>query len=483
MKLRLAAVLLAAAGGAATAADERPGLQPCWLRGVEHAAWCGQVERPLDPAAPGGPRIDIHFAVLPALARNRRPDPVFFLAGGPGQSAIDLAGPASRLLARLANRRDVVLVDQRGTGRSAPLACESDDDPARPLAATGPERQVAELAACRARLQRLAWGDLRRYTTTLAMQDLDAVRQRLGAERINVVGGSYGTRAALEYLRQFPRAARRVVLDGVAPPDMALPAAFSTDGQAAWDALLAACDAEPACRRRHPALRAQWQALLASLPRPVTVPQPLTGRPETFTLTRPMLLGWVRLPLYQPALAAAVPEAVAAAAQGRFEALAGLAGAFGGGRDGKLWAGMHFSVVCAEDTAPLARSTDRPGADFGDGARHLYEQVCADWPRGEVPPAFYGIPPAPVPVLLLSGGIDPVTPPRHGERVARALGPKARHVVVPNSGHGVMALGCMRDVLFRFIDSDDETQALATDTGCAAGVPRPPAFVPLETRR
>ena len=483
MKRVLAAALLAGAAAAAWAAEDRPGLAPCRLRGVEHEAWCGQVKRPLDPAAPHGVQIDVHFAVLPALARHRKPDPVFLLAGGPGQSAIDLAGPAGRLLGRLANRRDVVLVDQRGTGRSAPLACEADDEAVRPLADSGPARQLTELAACRERLRRLPYGDLRRFTTTLAMQDVDAVRQRLGAPQINLVGGSYGTRAALEYLRQFPGAVRRVVLDGVAPPDMALPAAFSTDGQAAFDALLAACEAEAACRTRHPALRAQWQALLASLPRTVTLAHPLTGEPETLAVTRDLLLGWVRLPLYQPFLASALPQAIAQAAQGRFEGLAALATAFGGGRDGRLWAGLHFSVVCAEDMGPLVRGADRPGADFGDGSRRLYEQACADWPRGEVPADFYRVPPSPAPVLLLSGGIDPATPPRHAARVAQALGAKARHVVVPQAGHGVMALGCMRDVLFRFIDADDEAQALAADTTCARNVPRPPAFVPVEAAK
>ena len=111
----------------------------------------------------------------------------------------------------------------------------------------------------------------------------------------------------------------------------------------------------------------------------------------------------------------------------------------------------------------------------------MYERVCAGWPRGEVPADFYRIPPAASPVLLLSGGLDPVTPPRHAERVAQALGPKARHVVVANAGHGVMGIACMRDVLYRFIDADDDAQSLAVDAGCANAVPRPPAYRPIES--
>jgi alpha-beta hydrolase superfamily lysophospholipase len=135
-------------------------------------------------------------------------------------------------------------------------------------------------------------------------------------------------------------------------------------------------------------------------------------------------------------------------------------------------------VVCAEDLPRLAQATDQPGRDFGKAASGLYERVCAQWPRGELPAAFYTVPPAPAATLVLSGGADPVTPPRHGERVTKSLGSKARHVVVPQAGHGVMSLPCMRDVLFRFIDAADDADALAVDAGCAAGIPRPALFVP-----
>ena len=482
MRLPLSAFALAAALLAALpapAVETRPGLAPCRLAGVEHDALCGSVRRPLDPAAPQGTAIDVHFAVLPALARNRRPDPVFFFAGGPGQSAIELAGQVSRLLARLTNRRDIVLVDQRGTGRSAPLACDPPR-PTQPLAETlDPVRAEARLAECRARLQRLPHGDLRRYTTALAVQDADAVRIALGAAQIDLVGGSYGSRVVLEFMRQFPRAVRRAVIDGVAPPDMVLPASFSTDNQATLDAVFTACDGEAACRSRHPDLRDDWRGLLSGLPREVTVAHPVTGRVQRLTLTRDALLSLVRGPLYSPALASALPFALSEAAGGRFEALAGLASALSGPRAAVPAEGMHFSVVCAEDVPRLAAAADAPGVDFGASFADLYRRVCADWPRGEVPAGFYSIPPAPAATLLLSGGADPATPPRHGERIASALGARARHAVVPAAGHGVMGLACVRDAVFRFIDAADDTAALQVDADCARGVPRPPAFEPV----
>jgi pimeloyl-ACP methyl ester carboxylesterase len=492
----------------ARAAEARPGLTPCRLPGVEHEAWCGSLRRALDPgpgslsaAAPApvagnalntarpanatpaaaGATVQIHYAVLPALARNRKPDPVFFFAGGPGQSALDLAGPVSRMLARLGNRRDVVLIDQRGTGRSAPLRCD-EDRPTQPMAQSAdPEQHTRRLQACRAQLEKLPHGQaggLRHYVTWIATQDADAVRQSLGAAQVNLVGGSYGTRAALDYLRQFPLAVRRVVIDGVAPPDMVLPAAFSLDNQVALDAVWAACEVQASCSQRYPGLRADWQSLLAGLPKPAQVTHPMTGALERIHVSRDMVLAAVRVPLYVPALAAALPLAVSEAARGRFEPLLGLSSALSSNA-GKLYEGMHFSVVCAEDVPRLPQSPDQPGSDYGSTFAEQYKKICADWPRGEVPAAFYTMPTSASAVLLLSGGADPVTPPRHGQRAAQALGAKARHVVVSQAGHGVMGLGCMRDVIFKFIDAATDEEAQKVDANCAAALPRPGAFVPL----
>jgi pimeloyl-ACP methyl ester carboxylesterase len=478
----LGPLLLLALVAPARAADAAPA--PCRVPGIPNEVLCGRLERPLDPTRPDGRRIEVHYLVVPAVARRKLPDPVLMLAGGPGQSAIALAPRVLPLFSRLNNRRDLVFVDQRGTGRSAPLTCPEPRDDAL-SAQFDPARQRELLAACREQLARLPYvggpDGLRHFTTFVAMQDVDAVRQRLGVARWNVVGGSYGTRAALELQRQFPQTVRRTVLDGVAPPDMVLPASMSTDGQAALDAVLAACEAEPACERNYPALRADWQRLLDGLPRRVEFSDPRTGRRERVDVSRDMVMSAVRTPLYGPSIAAALPQAIAEAAAGRFEALAGLSAMVGPrpGRPGplNLAAGMHFSVVCAEDVPRLRASADAPGRDFGAGSARFYEQVCADWPRGEVPEAFYTVPPAASPVLIFSGGADPVTPPRHGARVARSLGALASHRVVPQAGHGLLAVGCVRDVVFRFVDAATPEEALTVDSRCVERVPRPPAVL------
>jgi pimeloyl-ACP methyl ester carboxylesterase len=485
--MRVTALLvLGALAGAAAGPVRAAEPAPCRLRGVEHEALCGSVRRALDPSRPDGVPIEVRYAVLPALARNKKPDPVFFFAGGPGQSAIDIAAAVASMLGRFTNRRDIVLIDQRGTGRSAPLVCEPDD-PALPLAEQfDATRQVARQAQCFDKLRALPHGDLRFYTTTIAMADADAVRAALGAEKINLVGASYGTRAALEYQRQFPQRVRRAVIDGVAPPDMVLPASVSTDNQAALDALLDACAKDKACAAREPQLAERWRSLLASLPRKVSLTHPAIGSTETVEMTREMVLAMARGPLYLPLFAAALPAAIGEATRGRFEPMASLALAFGGdGRRGQqIAAGMHFAVVCAEDWPRRAGSGDAPGADFGASFAQTYRDGCPRVARGEVPAAFYATPAAPTATLVLSGGIDPVTPPRHGERVAKALGAKARHVVVPNAGHGVMAIGCMRDVLYRFVDAEDDDEALKVDAACVRSIPRPPMFfLPRPTLR
>ena len=467
---------------------------PCRVPGLAHEVRCGVVRRALDAARPTGPVLDIHFMVVPAVARRRLPDPVFLLAGGPGQSATALAPAVLPLLARLNNRRDLVFVDQRGTGRSAPLLCQ--DRSGAPLAEPADlDAQLAQLRRCLTQLSTTSpltsADDLRFFTTTIAMQDLDAVRARLGAERINLVGASYGTRAALEYARLFPQRLRRSVLDGVAPPDMVLPVSGGVDSQAAFDAMLTDCERSPTCQRAHPTLRADWLALLGSLPKPVSAIHPLTGQRETFTLDADRVLSAVRGPLYVPSLAAGLPRAIGEAAQGRYEALLGLADALASRRGGTLAMGMHFSVLCAEDAPRMASAeaaaaavqgvapTVSSAAPFADHAAMLYQRACAFWPRGTLPEAFYKLPVASTATLLLSGGLDPATPPRHADRVARALGAKVRQVTVANAGHGLLGIGCVRDVMFRFIDATEDAAALAVDASCVDGVPRPPAFAPV----
>lgn len=451
---------------------------PCRVPGIATELRCATLERPLDAARPEGPPITLHLAVMPAGARRKRPDPVVFLAGGPGQSAIGVAHQVLPLLSRLNSGRDLVFVDQRGTGRSAPLRCEAPPGPPPPLTARlDPQAQLPRLRSCLAGWSRLPHGDPRFFTTAQATADLEAVRQALGAPQLNLVGVSYGTRAALDYLRRHPTRVRRAVLDGVAPPDMALPASQAVDGAAALQAVFAACASDAACRRRHPRLEARVEAWLAKPPGRLAVRDPLSGAPGVWSPSPEALRTLVRGPLYTPLGAAGLPAALGEALEGRLDPLLGLVSLHGAALEGKTGGvaeGPHFAVLCSEDW-PQAVRQPVPLAE-------PYRSLCPGWPRAVLPPDHATLPPSPAPVLLLSGGVDPVTPPRHAERTAAALGPRARHLVAPHHGHGVLATPCGRPLLQRFLDADEDDDALgpALEAGrtCLAGMPRPPIYLP-----
>jgi len=478
----LAGLLVAPAGSAADGAS----LSPCRLKGIEREVRCGTVDRPEDPDQPDGRRIAIRFAVVPAVAKSKSPDPVFVLAGGPGQSAMRVAAMMQPLLSGLNARRDIVYVDQRGTGESNALRCERAGTVPSLAEAMDPARAAERLAACVESLK--ARADTRQYATWIAIGDLDAVRAALGAERVNLWGGSYGTRAALEYLRQFPQRARSVVIDGVAPATMALPASFSVDSDAALGALLAACAGDTACRTRYPRLDDELRQLRATAERGtrIEVAHPLTGASEAVTFDAQVLAALLRTPLYAPQLGAVLPYALAHAARGHYEPLFSLSLALMGRMAEDFADVMHFAVVCAEDlprvdtAARAAAAATRFGAGFAD----LYARACAHVPVRPVPDAFYAPPSADVPVLILSGGADPVTPPRHGQSVARTL-PRALHLVAPNLGHGVTQHVCAHELIARFVRQADAPGRepfagleASREAGCLARVPAPPAFHP-----
>jgi len=472
LRAAAAAVLLAATGSTAAAPTEA-----CRLKGIDREVQCGRISVAEDPDRPEGRRIEIHYAVVPALARVRGLEPVYVFAGGPGQSARRVAGQVQPLFARLNARRDIVYIDQRGTGASNALACDSRQ-PAASLAETlDAERLAARTRECLRKLG--AANDLRQYATWIAVGDVDAVRAALGHERINLWGASYGTRSALEYLRQFPQRVRSMVLDGVAPPDMALPASFGIDAAASLNGLIDGCARDPACNSRYPALGPAVEGLLASAAGEglkTTVTHPLTGTPESVRIDRATLASVLRVPLYSPPLAALLPHALAEAARSNLTPLLAVAASITSSVAENFAEGMHFAVVCAEDlprvdaTARAAVAATRFGASF----LRVYDETCAAVPRREVPAAFYKLSDADVPVLVLSGGVDPATPPRHGERVAKEL-KRASHVIAPQLAHGVSMHGCAPELVSGFIRQAG-TEGL--DLECLRRLPAPKFFAP-----
>lgn len=442
--------------------------KPCRLPDFPQEVQCGKIQRPLNPAQADGKKIDIHFVVVPSQDRNKLKDAVFLLAGGPGQSAIELAGFGQAVFGRLNRRRDLVFVDQRGTGRSAPLHCPELENNSEVI---DNETMLKMTDACMKNLQTLPYGELQYFSTSIAVQDLEAVRTELGYSAINLVGASYGTRAGLEYLRQFPTSVRRLILDGIAPPDLHLPAA---DAQLALDGVFADCAKDLLCNKSYPDLAARWKKLLTSMPQKIELKHPRLMTKLSIPMTRDSLIGLVHKTLYSPVTTAALPFVISQAGQGHFEPLVTLSGALSLVGPGAIAYGMHFSVWCGE--AYARPNTVSPKDDFELTNKANYDQVCEKWPRAKIPAEFFEIPVSIAPVLLLSGGIDPVTPTRHGTAVAKALGAKARHISVDNAGHGLLAHGCIRDVLYRYVNAKDDVEVSKLDTACVRQIPRPLAW-------
>jgi pimeloyl-ACP methyl ester carboxylesterase len=455
-------------------------LTPCRIehpsRSIAWPAECGSLSVPENPLKPGGRQILLHLARVPAVSRRKQADPIFLLAGGPGMAATVMYAGVAPVFSRIGRDRDIVLLDQRGTGSSNALNCslgdsdDSDDDPAR----------VAPLArACLESLQ--AKADVTQYTTSIAVQDLDRVRAALGYQRINLYGASFGTRVAQHYLRRYPQHVRSMILDGVVAPTEIVGPDVALDAEAALSQVLARCVADPRCHAKFPDPAADYLRLRAQLskaPAQLQVVDPTSGEPRALQFGLPQLGAVLRLQIYTSQTAALLPVALhAAATRGDYAALAGQYLMTTRDVAESLAYGMHNSVMCSEDIPFLDDSRiDRQrlratfiGSKFLDGLR----AICSVWPRGPVDADFHAPLATATPILLLSGGADPVTPPPYAA-LAAAQFTNARQLTLPGMGHGQLREPCMDKIMADFIR--DATPA-TLDTRCIDAARPAPFFI------
>jgi pimeloyl-ACP methyl ester carboxylesterase len=444
-------------------------LEDCSLstpQGRQVKARCGTLAVPEDRQNPDGRQINLNIAVVPAINRSPEPDPLFLLAGGPGQSAIESFPPMLSLLYTVYEDRDIVLVDQRGTGGSNPLRCLDLED-----LSLSDEQALEKLQTCPERLD----ADLRFYTTEIAMTDLDAVRAALGYERINLYGASYGTRAALTYLRMFPERVRTVTLDAVVGTDFVLFLDAAQDGQAALDKFFARCQADEACQTTFPTLEDDFAALLARLeqsPAEVSIRHPLTNQPFDLIITPQLVTNVMFNTLYVSDLVALLPLAIHAAyADQNYTPLVSTAFMVNAG----LYDGMFYAVTCSED-APLISPDEaaRLSADSVFVNRTVdFLAVCNQWPRAQVSAEFRLPVKSDVPVLILSGDSDPITPPRHAEKTVETL-QNSLHLVYRGMGHGNLGNRCSAKLFRNFLNTASFDEL---DTTCVADLQPSPFFV------
>jgi pimeloyl-ACP methyl ester carboxylesterase len=478
--LALAATLVAAstADAGPRRANALP-LAPCQL-GAENSALrsearCGTLDVPEDWSKPEGRKLRLRVAVVDAEASTAALDPVFVLAGGPGQVVTDVFPAVEPGFARISRRRDLVLVDQRGTGGSGKLSCPDVPEPARGREITDEETRRL-VRSCAEALSKGA--DLTQYGTDAFVRDLDAVRAALGYEQVNLLGFSYGTRAALVYLRTFPDRVRALVLDGVAPMQMLVAGFFERDAQHALEALFARCEGDAACREAHPTFRADFAALLARLakePVKTAVRDPWSGVREELSFGPNHLRHVVLAFSYASESAALLAPLVQAAAKGDLEPLAGTYRLSASDVDAQIARPLQFSVLCTEDIPFL--KDDPPEVDraryLGRSTRDAFRKVCEAWPKRALPPSWHDPVRSDVPALLLSGEADPVTPPSWARLVEQDL-PNARHVILSGEGHGAFLRGCVPGVVAAFLDAGT---AASLDLGCVGRIRPSPVFL------
>lgn len=439
-------------------------------------AQCARLAVAENPAAPGGRKIELNIAWLEAGNQGGgTPDPVFFLAGGPGQSATEVAGIVNLALREVRKQRDIFLVDQRGTGQSNPLRCLDADGQALALDDASQVPSASEMAdyaqRCAQSLQGRA--DPRYYTTTQAIGDLDAVRAALGVDKLNLIGGSYGTRVAQQYAARYPAHTRSVVLDGVAPNDLVVGGEFATTFEDAIALQTAQCKATPACAKRFPTdTRAQLRAVMARLrqaPVDVDYRDPASGESKRGRVTADTVTGLAFSFSYAPQTASLLPLVLDEAAHERYAPLLSLEQLMGRQMAGQMSRGMQWSVICAED-ADRYREPAATDTLLGPEVARMFFAACPAWPTGTRPADFTAPFKSSLPVLLTSGELDPVTPPRYAERVLQGL-PNGRHLVVRGQGHGTMTLGCMPKLLGQFFETADAKQLDAQCLDAMSGVP------------
>lgn len=417
------------------------------------AARCGTLMRPVNPADPDAALISLRVALVPALSLEPEPDPLVAIAGGPGQSSIQFYASYAPAFEKVRRKRDILLLDQRGTGESAAMDCEISDELIEGQFSL--EQTVAETQSCLAALPY----DPRYFTTSIAVLDLEALRVALAIPQLNLYGVSYGTRVAQHFLRRFPDSTRSVILDGVVPPAIALGPVIAIEAQKALDAIFDRCVEDSACNQRFPDVRSEFASLrqaLNSQPVSLELPNPLDGHLQQISFGASELASAVRMLSYHPNTVALIPLLVHEATNGNYAPLASQFLMIAESMEDALSLGMHNAVVCTEDL---------PYIDGTAIGRHALEQtyigpmqadalqaICSVWPRGVIDDDFKLALVSDKPVLLLSGEADPITPPHYAEQVAVTLG-NVKHLTGLRQGHGQVMRGCMPDIVGRFVDN------------------------------
>lgn len=459
-------------------------LRPCAIGNVSQTtlqAYCTQFVVAENHADAASRKIQLKVAVVRSASAQPDDALVTFLDGGPGGAASEDFPALANAFVPLLKNHHVLLVDQRGTGSSNALDCPQLTEQAGrmsnselELMADDPAQAIQLLRDCLAEIGNKA--DPRFYTTSDAVQDLEAVRQALGSPKLNLIGLSYGTRVAQQYATRFPGSVRSIVLDSAVPNTLALGQDHARNLEDALKAQFALCSAQAECRERFGDPYAQLQSLRSRLRNaPVTaqVPDPNTYELSARTLTPARLAGLVRLYTYNGYTSALLPLMIDEALQGNYAPLLGQEQLVTSDVSSRMTGGMGLSVGCSEDADLLTVNAADRDTLMGNTLIEFFQSACALWPHGERPADFHRPFTSDLPVLILAGELDPVTPSRYGEEILKGLS-NARVLVAPGQGHGILVVRCMPELVGEFVAT---LNAKALDASCLKALHAPPAFL------
>jgi len=457
--------------------------EPCSIGAVRSGAaaeraYCTRFEVPEDRAVPAGRKVALKVAVVRAETASPEHDLVTFLDGGPGGAATDDYPAMAGALAPLRKRHALLLVDQRGTGGSNALDCESHGEPAP--TGNAPADAGAARAAALARLREClhkveAHAAPEHYATSDAVQDLEDLRQALGGPPLDLIGVSYGTRMAQQYARAYPHSVRAIVLDSPVPNALALGSENARNLEDVLQRLAARCRADQECMRRFGDPYAALQrvhARLAAKPQVLEVRDPYTFQLRSHAIGGGDLAQLLRFYAYNPLTAALIPYVVSEADAGRYAPLLGQAQLVIGDVEDHVNGSMALSVLCAEDADRVSDASEQ-GTVLGTDLVGWLRTACGTWPHGTRPAGFNEPFASELPVLVLSGSDDPVTPPRYARDIVKHL-PHGRVLELAGQGHAVLGAGCAPKLVDEFLRTLD---ARALDAKCLGALGTTPAFI------
>ena len=424
--------------------------------------------------APTGRKIDLRLALIKSRASAADSDIVVFLAGGPGQAAVDTWPQIAGAFEPLLKHHHVLLLDQRGTGESNALSCKRSEGVSEAGEDFDPEKVRQHTRDCLAIVEKKA--DPRYYTTTVAADDLEAIRVALGSPQFDLVGVSYGTRMAQQYLMRHPDGVRSVVLDSVAPNELALGEDFAGNLESALKANFSTCVQTPACQKAFGDPYANLFTLrdqLRAKPQDYSYRDPVTFKTDTMRVNQYNLAGLVRMFAYTPETAALLPLSISQGLHGDYTPLVGQDKILTGDLSDLADNGMQMSVLCSEDADLLSPRPEDANALLGNLLIESMQAMCDVWPHGTRPADFHVPLKTDKPVLVLEGELDPVTPPRYGEQVVKNLS-NARLIVAKGQGHNVIGRGCIPKVVEDFVD---DLKPKDLNVKCVDALGPMPAFV------